>query len=101
MTNDRSISSLACFACLARLLFKLLSISQTPSGRVLADQDQVADGAAARVHRVVRLAQRTRCSGQGGRGVAGHWRIRHKLILGLGLVVAIMALQLAGTLKGL
>jgi signal transduction histidine kinase len=33
--------------------------------------------------------------------VAGHWRIRHKLILGLGLVVAIMALQLAGTLKGL
>jgi signal transduction histidine kinase len=33
--------------------------------------------------------------------VASHWRIRHKLILGLGLVVAIMALQLAGTLKGL
>jgi signal transduction histidine kinase len=33
--------------------------------------------------------------------VASQWRIRHKLILGLGLVVAIMALQLAGTLKGL
>jgi two-component system, NtrC family, sensor kinase len=33
--------------------------------------------------------------------LASHWRIRHKLILGLGLVVAIMALQLAGTLKGL
>jgi signal transduction histidine kinase len=33
--------------------------------------------------------------------VAGKWRIRHKLILGLGLVVGIMALLLAGTLKGL
>jgi signal transduction histidine kinase len=33
--------------------------------------------------------------------LASQWRIRHKLILGLGLVVAIMALQLAGTLKGL
>jgi signal transduction histidine kinase len=33
--------------------------------------------------------------------VAGQWRIRHKLMLGLGLVVAIMALFLAGTLKGL
>src|SRR5205085_278702 len=39
--------------------------------------------------------------GRGGRGVASQWRIRHKLILGLGLVVVIMALQLAGTLKGL
>ena len=34
-----------------------------------------------------------------GRGL--HWRIRHKLMLGMGLVVAIMALLLAGTLKGL
>jgi signal transduction histidine kinase len=33
--------------------------------------------------------------------VAGQWRIRHKLMLGLGLVVGIMALLLAGTLKGL
>jgi signal transduction histidine kinase len=33
--------------------------------------------------------------------VAYQWRIRHKLILGLGLVVGIMALLLAGTLKGL
>jgi signal transduction histidine kinase len=33
--------------------------------------------------------------------VASQWRIRHKLILGLGLVFAIMALELAGTLKGL
>jgi signal transduction histidine kinase len=33
--------------------------------------------------------------------VAGRWRIRHKLMLGLGLVVAILALLLAGTLKGL
>src|SRR5262245_31807699 len=34
-------------------------------------------------------------------GVAGRWRIRHKLMLGLGLVVGILALLLAGTLKGL
>jgi two-component system NtrC family sensor kinase len=33
--------------------------------------------------------------------VAGNWRIRHKLMLGLGLVIAIMLLMLAGTLKGL
>jgi signal transduction histidine kinase len=33
--------------------------------------------------------------------VACRWRIRHKLILGLGLVVAILAILLAGTLKGL
>ncbi len=33
--------------------------------------------------------------------MAFQWRIRHKLILGLGLVVAIVALLLAGTLKGL
>jgi two-component system NtrC family sensor kinase len=33
--------------------------------------------------------------------VACQWRIRHKLILGLGLVIGIMALLLAGTLKGL
>jgi signal transduction histidine kinase len=33
--------------------------------------------------------------------VACNWRIRHKLIFGLGLVVAILALLLAGTLKGL
>jgi signal transduction histidine kinase len=33
--------------------------------------------------------------------VAYRWRIRHKLILGLGLVIGIIALLLAGTLKGL
>jgi signal transduction histidine kinase len=33
--------------------------------------------------------------------VAVRWRIRHKLVLGLGLVVLIMALLLAGTLRGL
>src|SRR5262249_39343212 len=34
-------------------------------------------------------------------GVGGNWRIRHKLVLGLGLVVAIMALLLLGVFKGL
>jgi two-component system NtrC family sensor kinase len=34
-------------------------------------------------------------------GVARPWRIRHKLMLGLGLVVGIMALLLGGTLFGL
>jgi two-component system, NtrC family, sensor kinase len=33
--------------------------------------------------------------------VAYRWRIRHKLILGLSLVIGIIALLLAGTLKGL
>jgi two-component system NtrC family sensor kinase len=33
--------------------------------------------------------------------VACRWRIRHKLLLGLGLVVAVLALLLAGTLQGL
>lgn len=33
--------------------------------------------------------------------MAGNWRIRHKLMLGMSLVVALMALLLAGTLKGL
>lgn len=33
--------------------------------------------------------------------MACKWRIRHKLMVGLGLVVSILALQLAGTLKGL
>jgi two-component system, NtrC family, sensor kinase len=33
--------------------------------------------------------------------VASPWRIRHKLMLGLGLVVGIMALLLGGTLRGL
>src|SRR5262245_19503906 len=37
----------------------------------------------------------------GGRYVAGTWRIRHKLVLGLGLVVGIMAVLLFGSLKGL
>jgi signal transduction histidine kinase len=33
--------------------------------------------------------------------VAGHWRIRHKLLLGLALVVVVMAVLLAGTCEGL
>jgi signal transduction histidine kinase len=33
--------------------------------------------------------------------VAGRWRIRHKLLLGLGLVVAPVAVMLGGALKGL
>ncbi len=33
--------------------------------------------------------------------MAGKWRFRHKLMLGLGLVLAIMGLMLAGTLNGL
>ncbi|MBI1830520.1 MAG: HAMP domain-containing protein, partial [Planctomycetes bacterium] len=33
--------------------------------------------------------------------MAGTWRIRHKLLLGMGLVAAIMALLLGGTLYGL
>ena len=33
--------------------------------------------------------------------MASRWRIRHKLLLGVGLVVALMALLLCGTLRGL
>jgi hypothetical protein len=33
--------------------------------------------------------------------VASHWRIRHKLLLGLGLTVAVLALLVGGTLRGL
>jgi len=33
--------------------------------------------------------------------VAGQWRIRHKLMLGLGLVVGVMGILLAGTVYGL
>jgi two-component system NtrC family sensor kinase len=33
--------------------------------------------------------------------VAGQWRIRHKLMVGLGLVVAVMAILLAGAVPGL
>lgn len=33
--------------------------------------------------------------------MASKWRIRHKLMIGLGLVVGVSALSLAGTLKGL
>src|SRR5947199_4599697 len=40
-------------------------------------------------------------TGQGGRRVALRWRIRHKLLLGLGVVVGIIALLLTGTLQGL
>ncbi len=33
--------------------------------------------------------------------MASRWRIRHKLMLGLGLVVATMVLLLGGTVRGL
>ena len=33
--------------------------------------------------------------------MATHWRIRHKLLLGLGLTVAVLALLVGGTLRGL
>jgi signal transduction histidine kinase len=33
--------------------------------------------------------------------VAARWRIRHKLLLGLGLMVAVMALVIGGTVRGL
>src|SRR5437764_8941667 len=39
--------------------------------------------------------------GQGGRHVALRWRIRHKLLVGLGVVVGIIALLTIGTLYGL
>ena len=32
--------------------------------------------------------------------MAGKWRIRHKLMLSVGLMVSVLALLLAGTLKG-
>src|SRR5262245_38309572 len=39
--------------------------------------------------------------GQGGRRVTFRWRIRHKLLLGLGVVVGIMTILLTGCLQGL
>ena len=33
--------------------------------------------------------------------MAGKWRIRHKLMLSMGLMVSVLALLLVGTLKGL
>jgi two-component system NtrC family sensor kinase len=39
--------------------------------------------------------------GQGGPSVAKRWRIRHKLLLGLGLVLCSFALVLAGAVHGL
>ena len=33
--------------------------------------------------------------------MAGNWRIRHKLMLSMGLMVSVLALLLVGTLKGL
>src|SRR5262245_32917884 len=42
------------------------------------------------------------CRPRGGRSaVASRWRIRHKLLLGLGLVVVLMATLLVGTTRGL
>src|SRR5262245_57579093 len=55
-------------------------------------------GARTPIHRFQLAAQGR---GQGGRRVACKWRIRHKLMLGIGLVVGIMAFLLVGTLQGL
>jgi two-component system NtrC family sensor kinase len=57
-------------------------------------QQEFATGAAGRSRRK-RLADARRAD------VALQWRIRHKLMLGLTLVVGIMALLLGGTLRGL
>src|SRR5437764_13918220 len=66
----------------------------------------LVDSARSRVGRTdspaVRRKRRPRRGhGQGGRRVAVRWRIRHKLLLGLGVVVGIIALLLTGTLQGL
>jgi signal transduction histidine kinase len=42
-----------------------------------------------------------RAAGQGGRGVASQWRIRHKLLLGLASVIGILTLLLVGSVEGL
>ena len=44
---------------------------------------------------------RVATTGKGRSVVASRWRIRHKLLLGLGLVVLLMAVLLSGTLRGL
>src|SRR5262245_16818658 len=61
-----------------------------------AQRDRALRGLARSVRKGIAVRPRTRRS-----GVAGAWRIRHKLMLGLGLVVAIMGLLLAGTVKGI
>src|SRR5450432_886239 len=48
-----------------------------------------------------RDAPPARGHGQGGRHVALRWRIRHKLLFGLGVVVGIIGLLITGTLYGL
>src|SRR5690349_2204712 len=84
----------------------LLSICGTPFGRVprrtTCQRGATGCGYGTRARHAVRVA---RCPGAGRgprrAGVASQWRIRHKLMLGLGLVVAIMALLVGGTLRGL
>jgi two-component system, NtrC family, sensor kinase len=50
--------------------------------------------------RLPRESRRVR-RGQGGRRVTFRWRIRHKLLAGLGVVVGIIAILLIGCLQGL
>src|SRR3954447_22213313 len=66
---------------------------------VLVDSRTLAQGANGFDRRAITATPRGR--GQGGRRVALRWRIRHKLLLGLGVVVGIIALLLTGTLQGL
>src|SRR5262249_12437663 len=83
---------------------KLLSFRSGTSGRVPADQRPGGPTRAGNPRGESRgVARISRCSGrgQGGRDVACRWRIRHKVIIGLGLVVGIMAALLFGTLYGL
>src|SRR5437660_578411 len=47
------------------------------------------------------VSRRVGTIGTGGPGVASQWRIRHKLTLALGLVIANLAILLGGSLWGL
>src|SRR5947209_6503537 len=85
---------LAALPTLTNLLKKLLSICKNASGRVPPPSapDVLSPGWRPTVGPAV---------GQGGRLVARPWRLRHKLLLGLALMVAILGTLLAGSLLGL
>src|SRR5262249_26348618 len=82
---------------------KLLSISPAASGRVptnLATCAERGRGNRGRDPGGFRAAL-GREPGQGGPGVACRRRIRHKLMLGLGVVIAVIGLLTGGTALGL
>src|SRR5262249_14736042 len=86
---------------LVTLAGKLLSLPAAASGRVPATRRvrhgrRAPRGAGARVPVASLSRPRARRS-----GVACRWRIRHKLLLGLGFVVGLVALLLGGALNGL